>query len=232
MSRFAAAVGARWHAGALVATAIVAAGCGQACQSGRLVELEGAVLADAKGNVEPPEGGETVALLPDEPEVTIPDAELVVLAIDRRVPWGRVKAVVESVEAKGAQVAILVSRAGRIRAFVLEDEHKDRARVELLGFPSGTGWKSCVRPRGGDEAKCVAQRAGRFIDGAYTREIVREAVRAYNSRDVLVGVPVSLPWGDAVRLIDGARTCCADEEVRIELVTLDERGAPLKDDDA
>jgi hypothetical protein len=213
-----------------LAAALIAAGCGKACQSSRINEVEGAVLADAMGHVDPPEGGVTVALLPGQDEVAIPDADSIVLAIDRRVPWGRVASTVEQVERSGAELGILVGRRGHVRGFVLADEHERRPGVELLGFPSAEGWKSCVRPRGGDEAKCAQQHGGRHIDAAFTRELVREAVRAYNSRDVIVGIPENLSWGDAVRLIDAARTCCFEEEVRVEIINLDARGAPLSDD--
>jgi hypothetical protein len=210
---------------ALFALALPA--CGQACAPKRIAEVEGAVLADAMGHIPAPEGAITVALLPDQREVEIPAADVVALAVDRRVPWGRVAATIEQIEATGAEVAILVGRRSQVHGFVLEDGHTGRPGVELLGFPASGGWKSCVRPRGGDEAKCAQQHGGRHIDAAFTRELVREAVRAYRSHDVLVGIPVNLAWADAVRLIDAARTCCFDEEVRVEIVGLDHRGAPL-----
>jgi hypothetical protein len=214
---------------ALVAlSALSAGGCGQACAPKRIAEVEGAVLADAMGRIDAPEGAATVALLPDQREVEIPVADVVALAIDRRVPWGRVVSTIEQVEATGAEVAILVGRRSHVHGFVLEDRHTDRPGVELLGFPASGGWKSCVRPRGGDEAKCAQQHGGRHIDAAFTRELVREAVRAYGSHNVLVGIPVTLEWADAVRLIDAARTCCFEEEVRVEVVSLAHRGAPLQ----
>ena len=214
-----------------LALVLVAASCGKACQGGRIAEVEGAILADAMGNIDPPEGALTIPILPDQRELDIPSADLVALAVDRRVPFGRVLATVEQLEESGVDTALLVGRRSHVRGFVLEDEHQGRPGVELLGFPSPEGWKSCVRPRGGDEAACAQQHQGTHIDAAGTRDLVREAVRAYNSRDVLVGIPVTLAWADAVRLIDGARTCCFDEEVRVEIVLLDGRGAPLSSEE-
>jgi len=62
----------------------------------------------------------------------------------------------------------------------------------------------------------VTPQATKHIDRAFVRDVMAKAVKAYDLKRVHVMVDPSLTWGDAVRAVDGARTCCTDD-VKMEV---------------
>ena len=80
--------------------------------------------------------------------------------------------------------------------------------------------KACVSPPGVAEAKCVQRGDKKHIDRAFVRELIREAIRGYGIADVVVELPPTIEWADAVRAVDGARTCCKNVQPRVSVKTL------------
>jgi hypothetical protein len=172
-----------------------------------------ALIPQADGVIEAEPGDTLEVTDADQVIEAIPDGPVVRLGIDRNVPWHRVAELVEWVTAEGKKPVLLVGRRSKIKAFVLSDE--------LVGDPitvtTTTDGKACVQPPGSPEAKCVQRGDKIHISRAYTRELVREAMRAYRLTDVEVILPPELGWGDVVRALDGARTCCADTTMRVRI---------------
>jgi hypothetical protein len=202
--------GRRAALGCLAGIAAVASGAG-ACEGNRQARVGEALLAQADSFVAA-EAGATLAVT--ERDVTaLPSAPVVRLAIDVGVPWGRVVELLERIEAEGKRAVLLVGNRRGVAGFRLYDALEGEP-IELLTYPDG---KACVKPRESIEAACVQSAAAKHIDRAYVREFVREARKAYDLRDVEVEIPPELTWGDVVRAIDGARTCCKDGSMRVAI---------------
>jgi hypothetical protein len=186
-----------------------------ACEGKGPPQFGDATLALAMGVQELPAAAETVPLvvMVHGQPTTVPDAPLVRLAIDRGVTWGEVKAVLDLMEQRKQQPVILVTERRNVKAFQLEDAFEGPA-LDLIAYTNG---KACIRHPDISEAKCVQTPSEKYIDGAFTRELTREAVRGYGMDQVEVDLPPALTWADAVRVIDGARTCCMGDPVQVQL---------------
>jgi hypothetical protein len=154
-----------------------------------------------------------VVILPNTTP-TIPDAPVVKLAVDRKVPWGMVKAIVDRMKSEGRTPILLVAKREQVKMLRLNDE--------LYGKPIGVyttlEGKLCVKHPAASEKKCTQTYSKDYIDGAHTRELVREAVLGYKRQDVLVVLPLALPWGDVVTAVGASRSCCGSREVRVALL--------------
>ncbi len=184
-----------------------------ACDAPEPAKVGDALLAQATGVSAAPEGA-TVEVRAGTP-VTLPDAPVIRLAVDREAPFGKVEMLLERIREKGATPVILVGQRRRIYAFELSQK-VDEARAIQATVTSDN--KFCVSPPQVKEAKCTGQLDGKHVDRAGTRELIREAVKAYGMTDIQLLLPRSLPWADAVRAIDGARTCCKNIEPTVELL--------------
>ena len=187
-----------------------------ACKGPGPKKVGDATLARAMGVEDLPAAAAEAPLVevrPGEQATRIPDAPVVRLAIDRKVTWGAVKAILDVMQERGQEPVLLVTERHNVKAFRLEDAFEGPA-IDLLAFTDG---KSCVRHPDIPEAKCVQTPSGKYIDAAFTREIVREAVRGYQMTNVEVDLPPELNWDDAVRVIDAARTCCKDAKTLVKL---------------
>lgn len=169
-----------------------------------------------------------VEVLPGEETTRIPDAPLVKLAIHRDVTWDRVQAVLAVMQERGQEPVLLVTQRRNVKAFHIEDAFEGPA-LDLIAYTNG---RSCVRHPDIAEAKCVQTLSKKYIDGAFTREIVREAVRGYQMSNVEADIPEKLSWGDTVRVIDAARTCCKDTEVLVKLRSPEQEGDSETDADS
>lgn len=176
--------------------------------------VDGVVLASAD-KVVMPAPGPNVKLTLDHLEPQIPDVPVARLVIATDVSWGRVKTTLAAMQAKGVEPVILVGVDSDVRAFVLSDDF-DGPSIHLTSTPDG---KFCVGPPTTNEAKCVTSSDQKHINRAFVRETIRDAVKAYAPlRNVDAMVTDDLEWGDVVRTVDGARTCCGDTEVRVKLL--------------
>lgn len=198
---------------ALLILLVAAAGCKDKGHA----EVEGILIPQADGVVEAEDGatmavnGKTIDSAP------VPaSAPVVRLAIARDVPWDRVMALVERVNAAGQRPLLLAGDNHKVKGFRLEDD-KARGVDRIISVIAYIDGKACVQPPGGIEAKCVQSPDGRYIDRAFLRELVREQVKKFDVQTVEVELASGLPWADVVRTIDGARTCCYETEVAVRL---------------
>lgn len=189
-----------------------------ACSGTGLAEIDGALLAQADAVLEPMDG-ETFVIKGEDHSAqekaidALPAGTVVRLAIDGEVPWKTVESLIDRVERQHKRLVLLVGKRHKVRALRLSDELEGPA-VELIAMVDG---KACVRPPGSVEAGCVQTVEEKHIDRAYVRELVREARKAYQLSDVVVQVDPALGWANVVRAIDGARTCCQDQPMRVAL---------------
>lgn len=163
-----------------------------------------------------------VEVMPDRP-ATVPDAPVVQLAIDRDATWGQVKATLHVIDQRGQSAVLLVAERRRVRSFPRFDQAGEIDAPELvaraLEVTAYTDGKVCVRHPKVAEAKCVQTPARTYIDGAFTRELVREASKGYALTAAVADLPDALQWDDVVRVIDGVRTCCGTER-QVSVVAL------------
>lgn len=198
------------------AIVLLAVGLGLlACKRAAPPKVGDAHLALAMGVEDVPAAAESapvVEVMPGQP-VTIPDAPQVRLAIDRNATWGEVKAVLDLMAQRQQEPVLLVTERHKVKTFQLEDSFEGPA-LDVIAYTDG---QACVRHPDISEGKCVRTRSGKYIDAAFTREIVREAVRGYGMHQVEVRLPRALSWADTVRVVDGARTCCLGDPVKVKL---------------
>ncbi|ACY12823.1 hypothetical protein [Haliangium ochraceum] len=209
----------------VVSTLAVAALLGAAplmtgCKGPGPKQIGEATLAQASGVEAVPaeaEDAPVVELMPER-EATIPEGSVVKLAIDRNTPWGQVIASLDVMAERQQTPVLLVAERRRVRALPAietlavddEDEVKSflAAALEVIAYTDG---KVCVRHPEVLEAKCVQTPSKKYIDGAFTRQLVREATKGYGLRAAAIDLPAGLHWADAVRVIDGVRTCCGED---------------------
>jgi hypothetical protein len=142
-----------------------------------------------------------------------PAGEAVHVAIHYKASLDRVGPALDALRARGATPVFLVATRNHLLhaidiAFV---DARDHAAIQVVVTPDG---KACVSLPGVAEAKCVKTPMG-HVDRAYTRELVREAFRASGLQRTHVQLVGDLPWGDVVRAVDGARTCCLGEPMAV-----------------
>jgi hypothetical protein len=186
-----------------------AAACGQNPYEAK---VDGVVLVEAD-RVVMPEKAPVVKLTLDELEPEVPPVAVVQLAIGLDVTWDRVKTTITAMRDQGVRPVLLVGVRQDVRAIVLSDELEGPS-IHLTSTPDG---KFCVGPPTSNEAKCVQSADRKHISRAFVRELIRDAVEAYDLHDVDVQVTGDLYWADVVRTVDGARTCCGKIAVRVKL---------------
>ena len=85
----------------------------------------------------------------------------------------------------------------------------------LLLYVTPGDVKACIRAQHVKQAVCVARFDRKHVDRAFVRQLVRDARAKAGPRPVHVRLPASLSWADAVRALDGARTCCSGDSVAL-----------------
>lgn len=177
------------------------AGCSQELEA----RVGGAVLPQANGVMEATEGPMLVVKKGVMPAL---EKGVVRLAIDIHVPWSEVRAVLAQADAVGARPVVIVGQRAALRGFEIADAI-DRERFALRLRTTGVG-KFCVSPPGTREAYCVESADRRHVSSLYVREAVQKAVAEYSIMQAWVVPDEDARWGDIVRTIDGARTCCGE----------------------
>ncbi|HWN66402.1 MAG TPA: hypothetical protein VNM90_02120 [Haliangium sp.] len=198
-----------------------------ACKGPGPKQVGEARLAMASGVEKLPaeaENAPVVEILPDRP-ATVPDAPVVKLAIDRDATWGQVKATLHVIDQRKQKAILLVAERRTVRSLPRFDQVDKIDVPDLLAhaieITAYTDGKVCVRHPTVAEAKCVQTPSRTYIDGAFTRQLVREAVDGYKLTKTVADLPDALQWDDAVRVIDGVRTCCgAKREPQVSVVAL------------
>jgi hypothetical protein len=185
------------------------------CKGRGLAKVERILLAQADSATVPAPtdgalllvGSTDIELIPTEPKIR--------LALSWDKAWKDVNKLITRLETSQREVVLLVGKDEEVGAFALENPTNAKGRkIRLNDNASG---KACVTVPGVKEGKCVQSYDKKYIDRAGVREIVREAVKATGIEAVEVEVWPDLVWGDVVRLIDGARTCCADRQISVQL---------------
>ena len=111
--------------------------------------------------------------------------------------------------------SLLVGHRTTVHGFVIDDElEADRYSLRLQ--TTGTG-KFCLSPPGTREAYCVESADRRHVSSMYVREAIQKAVAEYNIMQARVVPDADARWGDIVRTIDGARTCCGARQFRVAI---------------
>jgi hypothetical protein len=185
------------------AVAVVSLAALAACDSHLEAKVGGAVLAQAYGVVPAP-AATTVVLRPGHLPAALPPGPVRV-AIDLRVPWSDVHPLLDTGVAAGSQPILLVGQRHRVRGFVLDDARERGPELRLDPDAKGT---FCLSPPGTAERYCVEAGDHRHISATYVREAMQKAVAEYGLTRVRVRPTDDTPWGDLVRTVDGARTCC------------------------
>lgn len=154
-----------------------------------------------------------VVLLPDT-KPDIPSEETVKLAIDRKVPWLTVKKVIDQMHDHGQTPILLVAQRQKVVQLHLTEE--------LYGPPiyvyAQREGKLCVTHPLATEKKCTQTYSKKYIDGAHTRELVREAVLGYERANIHLELWPGLIWGDVVTAVGASRSCCGDRQVRVKVI--------------
>jgi hypothetical protein len=185
------------------ALSLAAVGALAACGGGpRDVKVGDAVLVLSEGDR--PAAEAPAISLPGAP-ATLPDGQILRVAIDRQAPVSDAHALLARLDEAGRTPVLLVAdRRGRVHAFERPPAAGDAPAIRLIATPDG---KACVALPDVEEAKCVTTTYG-HIDRAFTRTGVREAVTVSGLTTVAVEADPTLEWGDFVRTVDAARTCC------------------------
>ena len=188
-----------------------------ACANKGEAEVDGVLIPQADGLVDPPDGSTMAVNKETIDTAPVPSgAHVVRLAVARDVPWDRVTALIGRVKAAGRTPFLLAGHAYKVKGFRLEDD-KARGADRVINVISYIDGKACVQPPGAIEAICVQSPDGRYIDRAFLREQVRRQVKAFDVKTVEVELASGLPWADVVRTIDGARTCCYETQVAVRI---------------
>jgi len=188
---------------ALVFVVVGVVGVMAACQQSEPV-VGKAYLIEATGTQPAPEGPFIeVGVTPIPDQLKGP----VRVAIDRNLPYTDAVEALKKVKAAGGEPYALVAVRDKVAALIPPDT-KTGPAIQLWADPSG---RACIAPPGTSSATCVTPQASKHIDRAFVRDVMAKAVRAYDLKRVHVMVDPSLTWADAVRAMDGARTCCTDD---------------------
>jgi hypothetical protein len=177
-------------------------------------------LAEADG-VEP---------APEGPMIEVPGGEIpsklsgpVRVAIDSGATYATALHALTAVKRAGGTPVILVIRRNDVVAFPLFGGSRGPKAILVKARTDGTGCKpgspvcvqACISPPDNDEAQCVHRPDGMHIDRAFVRQLVYKAFKQWQLSEIHVTVDQRLAWADAVRAIDGARTCCGDGAVTV-----------------
>ncbi len=191
---------------------VAAAGCKQELEA----KVGGATLPQANGVVAAADAktAPTVVILPGKPAPAFA-AGPVRLAVHLAVPWSQLEPVLDAADAAGARPSFLVGQRNRIHGFVIADE-LEADRYSLRMRTTGNG-KFCLSPPATREAYCVESADRRNVSSLYVREAVQKAVAEYDIMQALVVPDADARWGDIVRTIDGARTCCGARQFRVAI---------------
>jgi len=177
-------------------------------------------LADADG-VEPAAEG---------PTIEVPGGEIpsklsgpVRVAIDAGTTYATALQALKAVKQAGGTPVILVLHRNDVAAFPRFGGSRPPKAIRVKARTDGSGCKAgspvcvqaCISPPDNDEAQCVHRPDGMHVDRAFVRQLVYKAVKQWGLSEIHVTIDLRLAWADAVRAIDGARTCCGEGTVTV-----------------
>lgn len=136
------------------------------------------------------------------------------LAADRELLYSDVLAAAAAVKKAGGTPVLLVARRNKVEALPDPAPPDEEPAIKLAARIDG---KACISPPDNPEATCVSREDQKRIDRAFVRQVLWQAVHEYGLKHVNVVVDPGIHWADAVRAIDGARTCCEKDHVVIHV---------------
>jgi len=193
-----------WLAPAALAAALAAPAL-SGCDPHLEARVDGVLLPQALGVIDAPPGT-TLVLAADRPVPALPATGPVRLAIDHATPWSRVEPVLRAARSAGLDPVVLVGQRDRIHGFVVSDHLEPGYAMRLTADATG---KFCLSPPGTREQYCQQSSDRRHISATFVRGVVKRAAAEYGLDQVRVDPTPDVAWGDLVRTIDGARTCCS-----------------------
>lgn len=125
-----------------------------------------------------------------------------VFAVDRRAPWRVVKELYVTEKNRGG-VIFLVNFNGQVRGLSLEEEIVQPA----LWLSAESNGAMCLSPPGTDDKGCLGA-MDRRVSRAGAVDIAKRSVEKYGVTSFEVTVHDGVNFGDVVRLLDSARSCC------------------------
>jgi hypothetical protein len=156
-----------------------------------------------------------IEVLPGAPPSAEGAAGDVRIAADHDATWGEVTAAADAVTRRGGRAHLAVLRRRELVALTAPEPPAAGKVLRLVA----TGGKACLSFPDVLEALCVSRFDGKHVDRAHTREAIRKLVAEHGFTQVQVAIDPALSWGDAVRAIDAARTCCAGNPMSVSVET-------------
>jgi len=193
-----------------VAACLAAPACGKG-----IAKVEGVALAQADQVIEAPIDGSLVVVHERWDNVDLPPSGGIRFAFHWGVPWKAVWGLVGPLRAANRSVTLLVGRRATVNGFTLSDTLQSMRPIKV--YATYSDGKACVQAPNVKEAKCVQSPDKKYLDRAGLRSTIREAVDKLDTYDVSIEVAPDLSWGDVVRALDSARTCCKGDTVRAAL---------------
>ncbi len=195
----------------LVTAGLLAAGC-----KGKGHATVGDILIPQASEVIEAEDGATISLRPDDETVLeLPDVEVIRIAADRYVPWYRVRDIIRRVRDAGKRPVVLVGRRHYVKAFVLDDDGPRQGNaIEVAAFVDATVHVGLPRVK---EVAVIGSPDKRNLMVSYVRETIRGVMKNSGYHNVEIELAETLSWANAVRVIDAARTCCGDIDMRVRI---------------
>jgi hypothetical protein len=207
------------HRGRLVVFVAASAVAATGCKNRFVAEVNGITLGECSSAKAAPDFTATqlTKVLTKNPDA---DGGLVaaagnpaIVAIERGVPWPRVRALLEQLQAAHKKPVLLCGNVSDVREFVMSDEPTGGLTIQMVVEPKG---KFCVQTPEIKEAYCV-QGSNGHIPRAEVRQTMRTTVKKWERVDVAVTIDPRTEWADVMRAIDGARTCCGTTEIYVAL---------------
>jgi hypothetical protein len=148
------------------------------------------------------------------------------IAIDGDVTYADAVKAIAAVKAAGGTPVLLVLDRNRVVALPPLSGKKSDTAIRLKARTDADGCKegqalcvqACISPPDNDTATCVRRPDGKHVDRAFVRQVLAKAIREWAPlSDIHVWIDPKLSWADAVRAIDGARTCCGEGKVTVSV---------------
>ena len=189
--------------------------CFIGCKGKGHAEVQNVLIPQADAYYPAPADGVELVVPNDiKEQPPLPTAKHIKLAIGRKVQWSFVATLLDRLDEAEKLVTVIAGNRHKVYAMKLDDGVKTKAAIEVTATEDG---KACVQLPRAPMAKCTQSPDGRYVPRTGVRQVVREAMKAMKIYDVIVLASPTLHWADVVRALDGARTCCGPDTMRVSL---------------
>lgn len=170
-------------------------------------------LPDASRTVPLPEG-EVLEVVPGQAPAVTARGPVRIVA-DRDATWSEVAAAMDAVHAAGGEPWLAMRYRTHVRALPPFAPRVDDPAIRIIAEET----RACIWLPEADQGHCVSRGDKKHIDRAGLRETLRSIVKATGITRVRVSVWPTTSYADAIRAIDGARTCCFEQQIDVALET-------------